>query len=111
MNWTIKIPVALCVCLSATSAIFYPSYPIESSGSTEIDLFQFENKEFSQNGEDGVIQKIFEVIGFETGYYVEFDVEEGKESNTRFMREAYGWNGLSVHGGMKTYQSICIRNL
>ena len=47
------------------------------------DLSQYEKKIYSQNGEDGVIEKIFEIIGTKNKHYVEFGVEDDTERNTR----------------------------
>ncbi|MBA3239053.1 MAG: hypothetical protein H0T62_11995 [Parachlamydiaceae bacterium] len=99
MNWTLKFSFALCVVLSTTSAIFYSPKPIDSSTSGLIDLSRFEKRVYSQNGEDGIIKKIFELVGFNTGYFVEFGVQDGKECNTRYIREAYGCAGLIMDGG------------
>ena len=66
-----------------------------------INLMDYERKVFSQNGEDGVIEKIFEVIGTKSKYYVEFGVQDGKECNTRHLRENKGWTGLLMDGGYK----------
>ena len=60
------------------------------------DLNLWERRYFSQNGEDGIIQEIFRRIGVKTSYYVEFGVEDGKECNTRFLRESQGWTGLMM---------------
>lgn len=64
----------------------------------EIDLSLSEKKIFSQNGEDGVIEKIFSTIGVTNQFYVEFGVENGKECNTRYLREVCGWSGLMMDG-------------
>lgn len=65
----------------------------------EVDLSLFEKRYFSQNGEDGVLEKIFELIGADSKYYVEFGVEGGYECNTRYLRQEYGWMGLMMDAG------------
>jgi hypothetical protein len=56
-----------------------------------------ERKIYSQNGEDGVIERLLELIGSQSKYAVEFGVQEGKECNTRFLREQ-GWTALMMDG-------------
>jgi len=67
----------------------------------EIDLELFEFKLYSQNGEDGIITKLIDLI-YENNkynkYYVEFGVENGSECNTRILREQYNWSGLQMDG-------------
>jgi hypothetical protein len=63
---------------------------------TVINLQSSEKKVFSQNGEDGVIVKIFELIGFSNRYYVEIGVEDGRECNTRYLREVYDCQGIQL---------------
>lgn len=67
--------------------------------SQTINLANYEKKIFSQNGEDGVLEKIFEIIGVTNQYYVEFGTESGYECNTRYLREYGNWNGLLMDGG------------
>lgn len=67
----------------------------------EIDLSYYENKIFSQNGEDGITIKLIELIydgDSKNKFYVEFGVENGMECNTRILREKYNWNGLLMDG-------------
>jgi hypothetical protein len=59
-----------------------------------IDLKQFEKKIYSQNGEDGVIEKIFELIKTTDKFFVEFGVEKGEECNTRYIEEFMKFNGI-----------------
>ena len=62
----------------------------------EMDLSLFENKIFSQNGEDGITMKLVDLIyncDNNNKYYVEFGVENGNECNTRILREKYNWKG------------------
>ena len=68
---------------------------------SEIDLEQFEQKIFSQNGEDGVTMKLIELLytnDTTPKFYVEFGVENGDECNTRILREKYNWGGLQMDG-------------
>lgn len=60
-----------------------------------------EKKIYSQNGEDGVIESLVKILYQDPcgKKYVEFGVEDGKECNTRYLREEYGWTGLLMDGG------------
>jgi hypothetical protein len=76
-----------------------------------MDLNCFEEKFFSQNGEDGVTMKLVELIyngDNSNKFYVEFGVENGRECNTRILRERYNWNGLQMDGGNEN-ESINLR--
>jgi hypothetical protein len=69
--------------------------------SNHIDLNNYEEKIYSQNGEDGITKKIIDIL-YENNknnkYYVEFGVESGMECNTRILRENYKWKGLLMDG-------------
>jgi len=60
------------------------------------ELSKYEKKVFSQNGEDGIIEEIFNRIGVTNKYFVEFGVQNGKECNTRNLCQNYGWKGLQM---------------
>ena len=62
-------------------------------------LLSFENCVYSQFGEDGITETIFNCIGHGKKYYIEFGVENGMECNTRILREKYNWFGLLMDGG------------
>jgi hypothetical protein len=67
-----------------------------------MDLICFENKIFSQNGEDGITMKLIELFydnNNDNNFFVEFGVENGNECNTRILREKYNWEGLQMDGG------------
>lgn len=57
-------------------------------------LLDHEYKIYTQHGEDGVLQGIFNKIGTTNKYYVEVGTEDGSECNTRLLREHYGWKGI-----------------
>ena len=65
------------------------------------NLNLWERRYFSQNGEDGIIEEIFQRIGRKSDYYVEFGVGRGKECNTRYLREMKGWSGLLMDIGFE----------
>src|ERR1700722_15157710 len=52
---------------------------------------------FSQNGEDGIIQEIFNRIGTTNKYFIEFGVEDGLECNTTNLLYKK-WSGLWIEG-------------
>lgn len=64
----------------------------------ETDLKNYENKVYSQNGEDGITLEILKRLDIKNGYYVEFGTQNGKECNTRILREKYEWCGLLMDG-------------
>lgn len=58
-----------------------------------------ERREFSQNGEDGIIEAIIGMVGVTNRYCVEFGVEDGTECNVRYLLKKRGWTGLLMDGG------------
>ncbi|MEA2631796.1 MAG: hypothetical protein QOE66_2015 [Chloroflexota bacterium] len=62
-------------------------------------LREAEFKAYSQFGEDGVIQWLIARVPMASTNFVEFGVEDYRESNTRFLLEHDGWRGLILDGG------------
>lgn len=62
------------------------------------DLTAFERRWYSQNGEDGILQVIFDKIDVKTRFCVEFGVENGRECNSRYLIQKQGWVGLLMDG-------------
>ncbi len=60
-------------------------------------LNKAEYQVFSQNGEDGIIQEIFNRIGTTNKYFVEFGVENGLECNSTNLLYKQ-WSGLWIEG-------------
>lgn len=50
--------------------------------------------EYSQNGEDGIIEAIFSAIGTTNAFFVEFGSSNGFTCNTRYLWKRKNWHGL-----------------
>lgn len=68
-------------------------------------LEHYEHSSFSQHGEDGIINEIFNRIGTSNKIFVEFGAEIGIETNTHLLL-ASGWTGLWIEGSEKKCQVI-----
>jgi hypothetical protein len=68
-------------------------------------LNKSEYQVFSQNGEDGIIQEIFNRIGTTNKYFIEFGVEDGLECNTLNLLYKQ-WQGLWIDGSKDHVNSI-----
>jgi len=65
----------------------------------DLTLFEFERSVFSQFGEDGVIERIFQIIEPTHRFAVEFGAGDGvRLSNTRNLFLNHGWGGLLIEG-------------
>jgi hypothetical protein len=63
------------------------------------DLRACERGIHSQNGEDGVLERIFECVGTTNQRFVEFGAWDGETlSNTAHLRKTHGWTGLLMEG-------------
>ena len=59
----------------------------------------------SKAGEDGIIAKIFEILGVKTGWCLEFGAWDGKHlSNTWTLLANSGWSGIMIEGDTTRYQ-------
>jgi hypothetical protein len=70
-------------------------------------LIQHRRNVHSQCGEDGVLEKIFEVLGEGDKWCVEFGAWDGKHfSNTRQLIAERGWSGVLIEGDEARYQDL-----
>ncbi|MDD1422793.1 hypothetical protein MEO40_27575 [Dolichospermum sp. ST_sed1] len=65
-----------------------------------------EFKVYSQWGEDGIIQYLINNINIKNKIFIEFGVENYKESNTRFLLINDNWSGLVIDGCPKNIEVI-----
>jgi hypothetical protein len=71
-------------------------------------LNKYEYQSFSQYGEDGIIQEIFNRIGTTNKYFIEFGVENGLECNSLNLLYKQ-WQGLWIEGNPMYCQEINTR--
>jgi hypothetical protein len=70
-------------------------------------LLAFARNVVSQTGEDGILEKIFEVMGIALGWCVEFGAWDGKHlSNTYNLIANHGWSGVLIEADKKKYQEL-----
>jgi hypothetical protein len=65
-----------------------------------------EYRVFSQGGDDGIIQRLVRDVPVKQKFFVEFGVENYRESNTRFLLLKDNWSGLVMDGSPKHIQFI-----
>ena len=68
-------------------------------------LLKYEHQTFSQNGEDGIINEIFNRMDITKGEFIEIGTGDGSENNTRSLLEL-GWKGTWIDGNPNCLKSI-----
>jgi hypothetical protein len=61
---------------------------------------------YSQWGEDGIIQRLIREVPIRRRIFVEFGVENYRESNTRFLLVHDNWSGLVIDGSEANVRTI-----
>jgi hypothetical protein len=56
-------------------------------------LADYEKRIYSQNGEDGLIEALFQRIGVTNRFFVEIGASDGSENCTRYLAQS-GWQGV-----------------
>lgn len=70
-------------------------------------LNQFESNVTSQSGEDGIIEKIFEIMGVSNHWCVEFGAWDGKlNSNTWNLLQRKNWSGILIEGNSAKFLDL-----
>lgn len=70
-------------------------------------LQEFRRNVASQRGEDGIIEKIFEIAGLNNRYCVEFGAWDGKlHSNTWNLLKNAGWSGLLIEANQEKFAEL-----
>jgi hypothetical protein len=65
------------------------------------------NDEFSQNGEDGILRRIFDMLAVSQGWCVEFGAWDGVYlSNTHNLIKNHGWRGVLIEADSAKFESL-----
>ena len=76
----------------------------ERKHSTNLKHYEF--KVFSQWGEDGIIQRLANVIEIKEKTFIEFGVEDFSESNCRFLLMKDNWSGFVIDGSARNISRL-----
>ncbi len=60
----------------------------------EVDLSQYEKSIYSENGEDGILAKVFQVVHPTTQFCVEVGAYDGFTHSDTFLLRAQGWKSI-----------------
>jgi len=72
-----------------------------------IDLREYAEKIWSQKGEDGIINKIFEVLKIEHGHAVELGAWDGIKYSNVYNLIRQGWSATLIEGDPEKYKILC----
>lgn len=70
------------------------------------NLSDYEFKVFSQWGEDGIIQRLTNLVEIKNKTFIEFGVEDFTESNCRFLLMKDDWKGFVIDGSDSNINKI-----
>jgi hypothetical protein len=75
-----------------------------------VDLLELSRNDFSQNGEDGIIEAILSIIGEGTRWCCEFGAWDGIHfSNTRRLVN-HGWSALLIEADRERFEQLVANN-
>lgn len=69
-------------------------------------LANFSANVFSQNGEDGILEKIFELIGVSSKTCIEFGAWDGFHLSNTANLWTHGWKGILIEGVPERYETL-----
>jgi len=70
------------------------------------NLLDHARNEHSQWGEDGILDKLFGLVGVERGYFVEFGAWDGIHFSNTYALYQKGWNGCYIEGNSTRFLEL-----
>lgn len=59
-------------------------------------MLKYARNDYSQNGEDGILEEIYRRLGIKKGWFVEFGAWDGKHMSNTYSLLKKGWNGVGI---------------
>ena len=75
-----------------------------------INLMDFQSRQFSQRGEDGILEKIFQSLGIRTGFAIELGAWDGVHFSNTYALITKGWSGVYIEADAVKYEQL-LRNM
>ena len=72
-----------------------------------INLFDFKENRYSQNGEDGIITKLLSTAQIENGFFVELGAWDGKRWSNTYRLYENGWSGCLIEENKDRFRQLC----
>jgi hypothetical protein len=73
----------------------------------KFDLLDHKKNVYSQNGEDGIIEELFKIIGFTSRLSCEFGAWDGTHfSNTKNLIEKHGFTAFMIEGDKSKFPHL-----
>jgi hypothetical protein len=70
------------------------------------NLLDHLRNEHSQWGEDGILDKLFGLMGVESGYFVEFGAWDGIHFSNTYALYRKGWSGCYIEGNSTRFLEL-----
>ena len=72
-----------------------------------VDLYTYRNNVFSQNGEDGILNKLLQLMNIAEGYFVEFGAWNGIYWSNTYSLYKKNWSGCYIEANTSRFQALC----
>lgn len=69
-------------------------------------FLKYKKNKYSQNGEDGIIEKIFEIMNIREGNFIEFGAWDGKHLSNTYKLFLENWSGIFIEADSEKYKHL-----
>jgi len=72
----------------------------------ENSILKYKKNEYSQNGEDGIIEYIFNKLNIKNGNFIEFGAWDGKHLSNTYKLFLENWSGIYIEGDSTKFKDL-----